>query len=163
MTSGTLAHHAIPLATIMSLDVRTWVDRRDARGPLPSVMLTHGAPRDFTDSAPAAIEAAMRRVVHSFGAGPAGAEAPDIGVRFTVHDAHALLWFPQSLFALKLRRSPWVRALDEAGCAHIAIGIDELSSGASVAEVDEYRERATELGRLHLALAYVGRPPGGPS
>jgi hypothetical protein len=56
-----------------------------------------------------------------------------------------------------------VRGLEQCGGALLAVGLDELSQVASVAEVDEYRSHARETGRLQFALARVGRAVGGAS
>ncbi|MGA5489546.1 hypothetical protein ACPCK1_17540 [Streptomyces pseudogriseolus] len=163
MTAETTAvAEAVPLATIMSVNVRTWLDRNDDGDPITCLMLTYPAPQ-FDDADPAVVEATMRQVATSLGAVPAGEPVPDVGVRLTTHGGEALLWFPGSFYALKVRHPQWVRALNQCGGALLAVGLDELSQVASVAEVNEYRAAARAAGRMHFALARVGRPIGGAS
>jgi hypothetical protein len=161
MTAGTPSALAVPLGTLMSINVRTWIDQGDGE-PMCCLLLTHAAP-PLGEADPAAVETTMRRVAASLGAAPAGEPVPDAGVRLTVHGGEALLWFTDTEYALKIAHTRWVRAVHDAGGALLAVGLDELSRVASVAEVDEYREHAHAAGRLHLALARVGRPTGGAS
>jgi hypothetical protein len=161
MTAETMVTGAVPLATLMSVNVRTWLDHTDAGEPIPCLMLTCSAPQ-FDEADPAAIEANMRQVVQSLGAVPAGGESvPDVGVRLTINGGVARLWFLESGYALKVPHPRWVRGLKDCGGALLVVGLDELSQVASVAEVDEYRANARAGGRLYLALAHLGRPVGG--
>jgi hypothetical protein len=158
--STTLA--PVTLSTIMTLNVRTWIEQPDTDTPLAALMLTYPAPQ-FDDADPVAVERTMRGVAASLGAVPAGAPVPDVGVRLTVHGGEALLWFTDCSYGLRVRHLRWMRALERAGRALLAVGLDELSPVASVAEVDEYREAARGSGRMHLALAHLGRRIGGAS
>lgn len=162
MTTETRPAEAVPIATLATVNTRTWVDTTDDGAPIPCLMLTYPAPQ-FEDVDPAVVEATMRQVVRSIGAVPAGDPVPNVGVRLTVRAGVALLWFPDSLYALKVQHPRWVRALEEYGGALLAVGLDELSQVASVAEVDEYRNHTRESGRLHFALAALGRAVGGAS
>ncbi|MFI1467662.1 hypothetical protein [Streptomyces wuyuanensis] len=163
MTAETTAvAEVMPLATLMSVNVRTWLDRTDAGEPIPCLMITYPAPQ-FDDADPVAVEATMRQVATSLGAVPAGELVPDVGVRLTLRGGVALLWFPETGYALKVEHPSWVRGLEHCGGALLAVGLDELSQVASVAEVDEYRNHAREAGRLQFALARVGRSVGGAS
>lgn len=149
----------LSLGTIMRLNTRTWVEPI-GDDPLPMLMLTYPAPQ-FDEVDPALVESTMRHVAAALGAEPLSGRVPEVGVRFTLHTPYGLLWFPGSAYALKITHPRWLRALREAGGAVIGVGLDELSTVASVAEVDEYREHARELGRMHFALGHVGRPLGG--
>jgi hypothetical protein len=159
MTAETMVSGAVPLATLMSVNVRTWLDHTDAGEPIPCLMLTYSAPQ-FDEADPAAIEASMRQVVQSLGAVRAGESVPDVGVRLTISGGVALLWFLETGYALKVPHPRWVRGLKECGGALLVVGLDELSQVASVAEVDEYRANARAGGRLYLALAHLGRGLG---
>jgi hypothetical protein len=149
----------LSLGTIMRLNTRTWVEPVGT-DTLPMLMLTYPAPQ-FDEVDPAVVESAMRRVAEALGAEPFSADVPDVGVRFTLHPPHGLLWFTNSSYALKITHVRWLRALKEAGGAVLGVGLDELSTVASVAEVDEYREHARRHGRMHFAFGHVGRPLGG--
>jgi hypothetical protein len=152
----------VPLATLMSVNVRTWLGRTDAGESIPCLMITYPAPQ-FEDAAPAVVEATMRQVVQSLGAVPAGDPVPDVGVRLTIRGGVALLWFLETGYALKVEHPRWVRGLEESSVALLAVGLDELSQVASVAEVDEYRQSTRAAGRLYFALARIGRAVGGAS
>ncbi|MET9729216.1 hypothetical protein ABZZ79_00695 [Streptomyces sp. NPDC006458] len=162
MTTETRTAEAVPIATLATVNTRTWVDTTDDGAPIPCLMITYPAPR-FEDADPAVVEATMRQVARSLGAVPAGDPVPNVGVRLTLCGGAALLWFPETLYALKVQHPRWVRALEQYGGALLAVGLDELSQVASVAEVDEYRQHSRETGRLHFALADLGRAVGGAS
>jgi hypothetical protein len=153
---------AVPLATLMSVNVRTWLDQTDDGDPIAVLMLTYPAPQ-FDEADPTVVEATMRHVATSLGAVPTGEPVPDVGVRLTTDGGEALLWFPGTGYALKVQHPRWVRALEQHGVALLAVGLDELSQVASVAEVDEYRNHARATGRMHFALARAGRSLGGAS
>lgn len=157
MTSEATFAEVVPLSTLATVNVRTWIDRTDAGEPIPCLMLTYPAPQ-FDEVDPAAVEASMRQVVQSLGAVPAGEAVPDVGVRLTIQSGVALLWFLEAGYALKIQHPRWVRGLKECGGALLVVGLDELSQVASVAEVDEYRANARAGGRLYLALAQLGHP-----
>ncbi|MET9816498.1 hypothetical protein [Streptomyces sp. NPDC006355] len=148
------------LDVIVFLNVRTWLGQTETGEPLPALMLTYPA-KPAEDVDPGVVEDVMRRVAVSLGAAPAGTPVPEVGVRLGVRGVDALMWFPGCAYALKIARPDWVRALAGCGRALLEVGLDELSTVASVAEVDEYRRSAHELGRMHLALADVGRRPSG--
>lgn len=150
----------VTLDLIVFLNVRTWIGQTAAGEAFPALMLTYPAQR--AEVAPDVVEHTMRRVAVSLGGAPAGSPVPEVGVRLGVRGADALMWFPDCSYALKIARPEWVRALASCGRALVEVGLDELSTVASVAEVDEYRHRQYELGRMHLALADVGRRPTGP-
>lgn len=162
MTTETKPAEAVPIATLATVNTRTWVDTTDDGAPIPCLMLTYPAPQ-FEDADPVIVEATMRQVAQSLGAVPAGEPVPDIGVRLTISGGVALLWFPETGYALKVQHLRWVRALEEHGVALLAVGLDELSQVAAVVEVDEYRSNAREGGRMLFALARVGRSLGGVS
>lgn len=162
MTAEAPVAEPVTLATLASVNVRTWLDRTDAGEPLPCLMLTYPAPQ-FDDADPDVVESTMRRVARSLGAVAAGEPVPDVGVRLTIGGGVALLWFPETGYALKVQHPSWVRGLEQCGGALLAVGLDELSQVASVAEVDEYRQHARDTGRLHFALARVGRAVRGAS
>ncbi|MFM9637584.1 hypothetical protein ACKI1X_12955 [Streptomyces turgidiscabies] len=146
------------LDVIVFLNVRTWLGRTSEGAPCPALLLTYPAQRaEGVD--PGVVEDVMRRVALSLGAAPAGTPVPEVGVRLGIVGSDALMWFPGCPYALKIARPDWVRALADSGRAVIEVGLDELSTIASVAEVDEYRENQYGLGRMHLALADVGRRP----
>ncbi|MFI1607870.1 hypothetical protein ACH4YN_38150 [Streptomyces griseofuscus] len=145
----------------MTLNTRTWLDWTDDGEPLAALMLTHPSPQFGPEVDPAAVEATMRHVATSIGAVPAGEPVPDVGVRLTVHGSVALLWVPGAAYALKITHTRWVHALAQCSGVLLAVGLDELSTVASVAEVDEYRGHARETGRLHFALAHARRAFGG--
>ncbi|WP_406202550.1 hypothetical protein OG331_31665 [Streptomyces sp. NBC_01017] len=148
------------LDVIVFLNVRTWLGQTPAGDPVPALLLTYPAQRaEGVD--PGVVEDVMRRVAVSLGAAPAGSPVPEVGVRLGVRGADALMWFPGCAYALKIARPEWVRALASCGRALLEVGLDELSTVASVAEVDEYRQHAHDSGRMHLALADVGRRPLG--
>lgn len=149
----------LSLDTIMRLNARTWVEPV-GDDPLPMLMLTYPAPQ-YDEVDPAAVENTMRHVAAALGAEPSSGSVPDVGVRFTLHPPHGLLWFTGSSYALKITNPRWLRALKEAGGAALGVGLDALSTVATVREVDEYRQRARELGRMYFALGHVGRPLGG--
>ncbi|CAL9591379.1 hypothetical protein SUDANB1_05232 [Streptomyces sp. enrichment culture] len=162
MTTETRPTEVVPIATLATVNTRTWVDTTDDGAPIPCLMLTYPAPQ-FDDADPEVVEATMRQVAQSLGAVPAGEPVPDVGVRLTLRGGVALLWFPETGYALKVEHPRWVRALEQFGAALLAVGLDELSQVASVAEVDEYRQNTRAAGRLHFALARVGRRIGGVS
>lgn len=162
MTAEAAVAEAVPLATLSTVNVRTWLDQTDDGEPIPCLMLTYQAPQ-FDEADPAVVEASMRQVVQSLGAVLAGEPVPDVGVRLTISGGVALLWFLETGYALKVQHPRWVRGLKECGGALLVVGLDELSQVASVAEVDEYRANARAGGRLYLALAHLGRPLGGVS
>lgn len=162
MTTETRPAEAVPIATLAAVNTRTWLERADNGEPLPCLMITYPAPQ-FEDADPAVVEAMMRQVARSLGAVPAGEPVPDVGVRLTLRGGVALLWFPETGYALKVEHLAWVRGLEQCGAALLAVGLDELSQVASVAEVDEYRNNAREGGRLQFALARVGCAVGGAS
>lgn len=162
MTTETRPTEAVPIATLATVNTRTWVDTTDDGAPIPCLMLTYPAPQ-FEDADPAVVEATMRQVAQSLGAVPAGHPVPNVGVRLTLRAGAALLWFLETGYALKVEHPRWVRALEQSGAALLAVGLDELSQVASVAEVDEYRQHSRETGRLHFALAALGRAVGGVS
>ncbi|MFG2458175.1 hypothetical protein ACGFWE_14040 [Streptomyces sp. NPDC048523] len=148
----------VTLDLIVFLNVRTWIGQTQSGELYPALMLTYPAQRaEGVD--PGVVEHTMRRVAVSLGGAPAGSPVPEVGVRLGVRGAEALMWFPGCSYALKIARPPWVRALESCGRALLEVGLDELSTVASVAEVDEYRESQYGLGRMHLALADVGRRP----
>lgn len=160
MTAGAVVAEVVPLATLMTVNTRTWLDQTDTGELIPCLMLTYPAPQ-FDEVDPAAVEATMQQVVQSLGAVPAGESVPDVGVRLTISGGVALLWFLETGYALKIQHPRWVRGLKDCGGALLVVGLDELSQVASVAEVDEYRANARAGGRLYLALAHLGRPVGG--
>ena len=162
MTAEAPVAEPVTLGMLASVNVRTWLDRPDAGEPIPCLMLTYPTPQ-FVDADPAVVESTMRRVARSLGAVEAGEPVPDVGVRLTIGGGVALLWFPETGYALKVQHPSWVRGLEQCGGALLAVGLDELSQVASVAEVDEYRQHARDTGRLHFALARVGRAVGGAS
>lgn len=162
MTTETRPTAAVPISTLATVNTRTWVDLTDDGAPIPCLMLTYPAPQ-FEDADPAVVEATMRQVAQSLGAVPAGDPVPNVGVRLTLRGGVALLWFPETGYALKVEHPRWVRALEQSGAALLAVGLDDLSQVASVAEVDEYRQHSRETGRLHFALAALGRAVGGAS
>lgn len=148
----------VTLDVIVFLNVRTWLGRTSDGVPCPALLLTYPAQRaEGVD--PGVVEDVMRRVAVSLGAAPAGTPVPEVGVRLGIVGSDALMWFPGCSYALKIARPDWVRALADSGRAVVEVGLDELSTVASVAEVDEYRQSAHESGRMHLALADVGRRP----
>ncbi|MFE9810726.1 hypothetical protein [Streptomyces sp. NPDC005548] len=152
---------AVSLATIMTVNARTWLDWTDDGEPLAALMLTHPSPQFGPEVDPAAVEATMRTVATSLGAVPAGDPVPDVGVKLTLHGSVALLWFPGAAYSLKITHARWVHALSRCSGVLLAVGLDELSTVASVAEVDEYRENGRESGRLQFALAHCRRGLGG--
>ncbi|MDX3753751.1 hypothetical protein ACFWD7_37060 [Streptomyces mirabilis] len=162
MTAEAPVAEAVPLATLMSVNVRTWLEQAPNGEPIPCLMITYPAPQ-FDDADPAVVEATMRQVAQSLGAVPAGEPVPDVGTRLTLGGGVALLWFLETGYALKVQHPRWVRGLEQCGGALLAVGLDELSQVASVAEVDEYRNHSREAGRLQFALARVGRAVGGAS
>lgn len=162
MTAEAPVAEAVPLSTLMSINVRTWVEQTGDGVLIPCLMLTYPAPQ-FDDVDPAAVEATMRQVAQSLGAVRSGEPVPDVGVRLTLSGGVALLWFRESGYALKVQHPRWVRVVEGCGCALLAVGLDELSQVASVAEVDEYRNHAREAGRLYFALASLGRAVEGAS
>jgi hypothetical protein len=159
MTTEAPVAEALPLSTLMSVNVRTWLEQTDNGEPIPCLMITYPAPQ-FDEVDPAAVEATMRQVAQSLGAIPVGESVPDVGARLTISGGVALLWFPETGYALKVQHLRWVRGLEQSGGALLAVGLDELSQVATVAEVDEYRNHGREAGRLHFAVARVGRPLG---
>jgi hypothetical protein len=162
MTTETTVADVVPLSTLATVNVRTWLDQTDTGETIPCLMLNYPAPQ-FDDADPAVVEANMRQVVQSLGAVPAGESVPDVGVRLTISGGVALLWFLETGYALKVQHPRWVRGLKECGGALLVVGLDELSQVASVAEVDEYRANARAGGRLYLALAQLGRSSVGAS
>ncbi|WP_406459715.1 hypothetical protein OH768_33575 [Streptomyces sp. NBC_01622] len=162
MTTEAPVAEAVPLSTLMSVNVRTWVEETDDGVLIPCLMLTYQAPQ-FDDVDPAAVEATMRQVAQSLGARRSGEPVPNVGMRLTLRRGVALLWFRETGYALKVQHPRWVRAVEGCGCTLLAVGIDELSQVATLAEVDEYRNHARETGRLFFALADVGRAVGGAS
>lgn len=162
MTAEAPVAEAVPLATLSSVNVRTWLEQAPNGDPIPCLMITYPPPQ-FDDVDPAVVEATMRRVAHSLDAVPSGEPVPDAGVRLTLGGGAALLWFPETGYALKVQHPRWVRGLEQCGGALVAVGLDALSRVATVAEVDEYRNHARETGRLQFALARLGRAVGGAS
>jgi hypothetical protein len=146
----------LSLGDVMRLNARTWLEPVPDERPLPVLMLTYPAPQ-FDDVDPDVVESTMRRVAGALGAVPAGPEVPDGGVRISTHGLEALLWFTGCSYALKISHPRWLRELNSAGRALLAVGLDELSPVAAVAEVDEYRQHARQTGRMHFAFARVGR------
>jgi hypothetical protein len=160
----------LPLGVVMRLNARTRIELDDQGDRVPALMLTYPPARfDWTGpdaerlnhvDEPLHVEGIMRRVAASLDAAP-GPDVPDAGLRITLHGLDALLWLTGCPYALKLSNPRWLRALNTAGLALLAVGLDELSPTASAAEVDEYRETARAAGRMHCAYARVGRPTGG--
>lgn len=150
----------VTLDVILFLNVRTWLGQTAGGDPIPALMLTYPGHR-AEGADPGVVEDVMRRVAVSIGATPGSSPVPEVGVRLAVAGADALMWFPGCSYALKITRPDWVRALAATGCALVEVGLDELSTVASVAEVDEYRQSAYDGGRMHNALADVGRRPSG--
>lgn len=162
MTTETPTAEAVSLATLTAISVRTWLELSNGGEPIPCLMLTYSAPQ-FDEVDPAVVEATMRPVARSLGAVPVGGPVPDIGARLSISGDVALLWFPETGYGLKIEHSRWVRGLEQAGGALLAIGVDELSPVATIAEVDEYRNNARDAGRLFFALARLGRAVWGGS
>jgi hypothetical protein len=155
-----LAVAAPPVPTpdlILSLSVRTSLEQTDDARVFGAVMLTYPAPQ-FGEVDPADVEEKMRGVAASLGAVPYGEAVPTVGARISMHGTDAVLWFAGCPYGLSVKHPRWATAAVNLGEVLLAVGLDELSPGASRAEVDEYRVYAAEAGRIHVAHAQIGSP-----
>lgn len=150
---------ALPSPTpglIATINARTWLDYTIDGRVFSPVLLTYPAPQ-FEDADPVEVERQMSIVAASLGARPPGPALPDVGERVTVHDGGVtLVHFDGSPYALRLPKHPrWTQVVAGLGQVLLAVGLDELSSTASRAEVDEYLDAAAAGDRLYFGLATV--------
>ncbi|GAA2334585.1 hypothetical protein [Streptomyces cuspidosporus] len=145
---------------IASLKPRLWLDHTIGGEVFAALLLTYPAPQ-VEDVDPANIERTMHGVAASLGLAPRDQGLVDVGERLTVHPGGAiLLHFDGAEYALRLpAHQRWAQTIAGFGKVLLAVGLDELSSVASPAEVDEYIEAGGETGRLLVGLARVADSP----
>ncbi|MEU1787893.1 hypothetical protein ABZ553_18790 [Streptomyces sparsogenes] len=145
---------------IAILNPRLWLDHTIGGNIFTALLLTHPTPQ-VEDVDPAAIERTMHGVAASLGVAPRDQGLVNVGERLTVHPGGViLLHFDGAEYALRLPAHPrWAQTIAGFGKVLPAVGLDELSSVASPAEVDEYIETGGETGRLLVGLARVADSP----
>ncbi|MFJ3587550.1 hypothetical protein ACIQUY_29160 [Streptomyces sp. NPDC090231] len=154
---------------IARLNARTSLGQTEAGRTFASLMLTYPAPQ-FGEVDPSKVEFAMRGVASTLGAVPAvlpsvvPGRAPSFSVdRMSITPTGIpLIHFDGTPWSMRIAESPaWSRVVAGLGRVLLVVGLDELSSVASAAEVDEYIEYAGEADRLFATVSSVADSTNG--